>query len=353
MTIVEIEPCADRCGDCDPCWHADYEQQRIAREREAIAAGRANRCPVCHLVSYDPIDVREGYCGNLCRDWTGLGPREPAPEISENDPHVFTLVGSVLASDSARPPGRDTFQVTQLNQILAVEKTIKGDTEKKLTTLYHGLQKPALLSGITRSYRPLVEGDVVLPSESTLVQVKVDEALREVALTLSRLFDVTATKDWTNCNARADVIVDDQILLPAVPVTYLLFLEKQLVNVETFIRKLPTLDPAEKWEYDQVTDTWQTPVVDTARTKKTPRNHVKAEATDRHPAQVEMYTEDVVVGFWSTVKFSGALPARRVNELLDRVTALAAGVKMAQAKANTIPIENTQVGTVIFGYLFR
>jgi hypothetical protein len=35
---------------------------------------------------------------------------------------------------------------------------------------------------------------------------------------------------------------------------------------------------------------------------------VKAEATEKHPAQVEVYHEDVVVGQWKTVKFSGALP---------------------------------------------
>lgn len=27
-------------------------------------------CPVCHMTSYNPNDIREGYCGN-CHDWTG------------------------------------------------------------------------------------------------------------------------------------------------------------------------------------------------------------------------------------------------------------------------------------------
>lgn len=68
----------------------------------------------------------------------------------------------------------------------------------------------------------------------------------------------------------------------------------------------------------------------TVRTKKVPRNHVKAEATDKHPAQVDVYYEDVPVGYWTTVKFSGALPARRVNELLDRVEKLQQAVKFAR-----------------------
>lgn len=36
----------------------------------------------------------------------------------------------------------------------------------------------------------------------------------------------------------------------------------------------------------------------------------------------KVYYEDVPVGYWTTVKFSGALPAKRVNELLERVEKL-------------------------------
>ena len=35
-----------------------------------------------------------------------------------------------------------------------------------------------------------------------------------LASSLTRLFDVTLTKDHANCSARADVIVDGKILLP-------------------------------------------------------------------------------------------------------------------------------------------
>ena len=44
-----------------------------------------------------------------------------------------------------------------------------------------------------------------------------------------------------------------------------------------------------------------------------------AEATQQHPAQVQVYMEDVPEGDWTTVKFSGALPASRVRTLLERV----------------------------------
>jgi len=216
--------------------------------------------------------------------------------------------------------------VAKLNQIIAVEKGIKSKSHQDLTAAHHGLQKPALLAGISRTYQPKDEEGEQLPPESTRVQVQAEDVLRDTAATLTRLFDVTATKDWANCTARADVKVDGRVLVADVPVSYLLFLEKQLTDLNTFVRKL--------------------------RTKKVPRNHVKAEATEKHPAQVEVYYEDIPVGYWTTVKFSGALPARRVNELLDRVEKMQQAVKFAREEANGADVTDQRVGDAVFGYLF-
>jgi hypothetical protein len=59
------------------------------------------------------------------------------------------------------------------------------------------------------------------------------------------------------------------------------------------------------------------------------------------------------VGYWTTVKFSGALPARRVNELIDRVEKLQHAVKFAREEANNLEITDQRVGEVVFSYLFR
>ncbi|AQZ69963.1 unnamed protein product [[Actinomadura] parvosata subsp. kistnae] len=242
--------------------------------------------------------------------------------------------------------------MTKLNQILAVEKGVKSDVQRKVTDAYHQIQKAPLLSGISRTYQPIDDEGEQLPPESTRVQVQADEVLKGVGVALARLFDVTATKDWANCEARADVVVDGTVLLEQVPVTYLLFLEKQLTDVYTLVSKLPTLDPAETWSRDEATDTWRTDPVKTTRTKKVPRNHVLAEATDKHPAQVQVYNEDIVVGYWTKVNFSGALPQRRVNELLARVQKLQDAVKYAREEANGTEVVDKKVGERVFAYLF-
>lgn len=242
--------------------------------------------------------------------------------------------------------------MARLNQIIAVEKGIKSRSFQEITEAHHALQKQTALAGIARTYRPKDEEGEPLPPESTRVQLKADEVIRQVTESLTRLFDITATKDWTNCRAKADVVVDGQTLLTQVPATYLLFLEKQLVDLHTFVKKLPVLDAAETWQFDQSADCWATEPVQTIKTKKLPRNHVKAEATDKHPAQVDVYYEDVIVGYWRTVKFSGALPAQRINELLGRVERLQAAVKFAREEANATDADEQKVGERIFQYLF-
>jgi hypothetical protein len=240
----------------------------------------------------------------------------------------------------------------KLNQIIAVESGVKSRTNRSVTDAYHQLQKPQPFSGITRTYRPRDEDGEQLPGESTRVMVRAQDVVDAVLPELARLFDVVATKDQANTQARADVVVGEQVLAEQVPVTTLLFLEKQLNDLASLIGKMPTLDPAETWHFDEGQDAWASAVLETHRTKKVPQAFIKAPATDKHPAQVEVILTDEVVGYWQTVKFSGALPATRVRTLLERVVRLQDAVKFARERANSIEVEDTSLAGPVLGYLF-
>lgn len=244
--------------------------------------------------------------------------------------------------------------MTKLNAIIAVEKTAKSEGEKALTHAYQEVQKTPLLSGISRTYQPRDEEGDTLPPESERVQRNVEEILESAAKGLTRLFDVTLTKETANTNATADVVVDGETLLSEVPVTYLLFLEKKLTDLKTFVSKLPVLDPSTNWHSDTSLEdgVWVSDEVKTTRTKKVPRNHVLAAATDKHPAQVQVYHEDVIVGDWTTKKFSGAVPAARRAALIERVNKLSDAVKVARETANSIEVTDRKAGEAVFEYLF-
>ena len=62
-------------------------------------------------------------------------------------------------------------------------------------------------------------------------------------------------------------------------------------------------------------------------------------------------SEDVVVGVWVTVKQSGAMPAARKSELLERIERLSSAVKFARETANGVEVTKREVGERLFTYL--
>lgn len=242
--------------------------------------------------------------------------------------------------------------MAKLNQIIAVANGAKSRTQSGVAELYHKLQKPALMQGLSKKYRPKDEEGELLPAESHRVQFTAKEAIDSAVAQWSTLIDVVATQDVANCQAAADVVVDGKPVIKGVPVTNLLFLEKQLKDVESFVNAIPVLDPGSEWAFSDEADCWATPVVETVRTKKIPRNHVKAEATDRFPAQVDVYPEDVVVGYWNKIDFSGAIPQREKSQMIDRVRKLQDAVKAARELANGNDVKQVTFAVPIFAYLF-
>jgi hypothetical protein len=245
-------------------------------------------------------------------------------------------------------------QNLKLNQILTTEKGAKNKAENTFTVIHQMLQKPNLLSGISRTYTPRKEGDEVFPPEVQKVQFKTEDRLRDLSAALVDLFDETARKDKTNCAALADVILEDGIVLASgVPATHLLFIEKKLGDLITFFRKLAVLDPAEDWQRDEAQGLWRTAPTKQFKTKKVTTWEPIVAATKEHPAQLKERTNDEVAGEWTTIKYSGALPAERVTELLNRTEKLLRAVKRARAAANNTPVVDLRTGDAVLGYIFK
>lgn len=246
---------------------------------------------------------------------------------------------------------------TALHKVIALEKGVRSQTDDAIAGARQKVGKADLFAGLSRNYAPLhddVTGANELPPETRRVQLRVPDILADVQAALARLLDVTATKAVGNAVAKADIVVDGVTLVRDVPATWLLDLEKRLVDLRSFVSRLPTLDPAEKWsdEPDAAWEAYATEAAVTVRTKKVPRNHVVAEATDKHPAQVQVYTEDVPEGRWSTVKYSGAVPARQVTAMLARLSKLAEATQEARETANRQEVEHVTPGAAILGYVF-
>lgn len=242
--------------------------------------------------------------------------------------------------------------MSKLNQVIAVVAGKKANAAKAITDAYHLVQKPSLFDGISRTYQPKNEDGDKLPPESKSIQVKAGDLIKTVKVALTEMYDVVATQDTANTAAKANVVVDGKAILSNVPVTHLLFLEKQTNDLATFIGKLPILDPTENWVYNEASDQWVTEPSETTRTKKTPKAFVKAAATKEHPAQVDVFMDDELAGYWKTIKSSGAIPAKTRNDMLDRVRKLHEAVVKAREEANSIEAPNVSVGKEVLDYVF-
>ena len=183
------------------------------------------------------------------------------------------------------------------------------------------------------------------------MQQEAYKLLQQARARWSELWDLTLTQDAGNQSAKANVVVDGKTVLKEVPVTNLLFLEKQVNELETFVGKLPTPDPAEEWTHDPTTGLLRGKPSLSVRTKKEPTRFEKAPATKEHPAQVEILYIDTPVGVWNKTQFSGALTADEKNAILSRLRKLKDAIKVAREQANLTEVEPRKCGDPLFEYV--
>lgn len=241
----------------------------------------------------------------------------------------------------------------QLNQVVAVVAAKKKLALEAITSAYHAIQKPELFQGISRTYTPRDDEGERLPPETKIAQASVPALLDAISAPLTEMFDTVLTQDVANASAAGLVGVCGKVIGMNVPVTNLLFLEKQMNDLIVFIGKLPVLDPSESWHWDDQSNMYASAPTESVRPKKLPKAFVKYEATDKHPAQVEMFTEDVVVGYWKTIKFSGALKAADKAAMLDRARKLHEAVVKAREACNTVEVEEQTIGKSILNFVFK
>ena len=241
--------------------------------------------------------------------------------------------------------------VRKLNEVIAVEKEAGGRAKSKITGLHH--LKADQFAGIIREYQPVDDDGEQLTPETRLVQKSVPDVVRQFQDALSRWMDLCAERDQANCTAKANVVVGGETLLNDVPVTQLLFLEKQLRDpIRAFIEKIPVLPADQKWEKDEAAGLWKTQAVKKRRTQKDEQAQVVVEPTEHHPGQYHVFTKDVLVGHWHETRLSGAIPQEERQRMLDRVDALSVAVKQARERANLHEAPNVSTGTSVLNFIF-
>jgi len=245
-----------------------------------------------------------------------------------------------------------------LGQGVNTLRKAKGDVDKSVTKLYQLLQVNQSFQGYHKSYTPLEEEGRQLPDDVQTIKQDPLDLVAKVRAEWTKLFDMIASCDATNCTARADVIVQDAdgnpfTLLTDVPVTTLLAAEKWADNILTLIRSIPTLSMSHDWTWDANANRFAAPPELSEKTEKKMRHKVLVEPTEHHPAQVEVYHEDVPVGTWRLVRQSTARPAAEVAAMAKRAVAFKYAIGEAIQSANTASMTKVERAKVVFDYILQ
>lgn len=239
----------------------------------------------------------------------------------------------------------------KLHQLLPLFIQRKATGQKTIES-FSGLLNGANFTGMTRRYTPFDDEGQVLPPEDKPIIRSVDEMLSQLRPVWSEMVDAATTMDCTNQQASANIVVDDQTLAENVPGTTLIFLEKKSNELINAIKKLPTLDPSFKWTKDHNDKVYKAEPVETLKTQKVASPVVLYEATDKHPAQVEMQNKDVTVGKWITTAMSKAISQVEKDTMLRKATKLRDAIIFAREKANQQEVQDKTIGNSLFSFVF-
>jgi hypothetical protein len=249
-----------------------------------------------------------------------------------------------------------------LHEILAVEQDLKGNAERARTaTLESFRSKHNQFTGIRRTFRPFaVEED---SAELGGERVEADTKLaKTVAGELARALDTVASAitagfqiDEANTRAKADIVVDGEVVAKDMPATFLLQLERRLREVRAVLREAPCFDSVRPWVVDadaELEHVLKADPVVTIRKARTRKYNVMYEATKEHPAQVDVIEVDAPVGEIRSYEWTGKLSTAKKAALLDKLDSLMAAVKQARSRANTVEVNTAdRVGSLITDFL--
>lgn len=243
------------------------------------------------------------------------------------------------------------------HELLAIERNRKLQAQKLTNEVMTTFQKKQhLLGSKLVTLVPTDENAQIETREQSDLNTTVKKELDWLSEILADSFDSSHHLAHVNTLNRADVIVNDLVFLKNVPATELLELKKRLEHLKDLISAIPTLDPAKGF----TPDTAKGECVFVARedirtsTKKVKKVLVMAPATDKHPAQTQVYDADEPVGRLITKEWSGMITPAQKAKMLERIEDVIRAVVAARAKANAaqVPEGLDKIGKKITDYLF-
>lgn len=233
----------------------------------------------------------------------------------------------------------------KLHELLAVEGDLRAKAQQAVKDI-KGLFGSNKLVGQSRTYRPYQDQEPQA-SESQHLATTASDELSRLHGVFGTWMDAAIQKEVTNVLTSASV---DTLGLE-LPAPALLNLESRLAEIRAVYVSIPVNSESEIWNWSEDLGCWASEPRTTYRTQKVPERLVKYEATEEHPAQVDVYMRDAQVGEWTTLIHSGAFSPVQKQKCLDRIDELIGEIKRARQRANCQEARDVHVADKIFHFI--
>lgn len=246
--------------------------------------------------------------------------------------------------------------MSKLHEILAVETDQEGAFKKvieeavgtftKRADHFMGQNKKLIMFDDSKQNENLEENKEIVTT--------VLDKLKYVSDYVVRYLDIVYQKEKTNQLACADLIIDDKVIAKQLPATYLLGLESKLKFVRSMYEAIPTLAPGTKWKENNKlgNGVYEAVLDDKLKTAKSFMHKILVPATDKHPAQVEKWEEQIPVGRYTTSVQCGMLTPAQKSVLIGKVDKLIQACKTARQRANCQEVvTDATIGKVLIDYI--
>lgn len=191
-------------------------------------------------------------------------------------------------------------------------------------------------------------------SEQTEMATTVMARLEYTSKSFINFWDAKIQKESANQKATADVLVNEQIILKAVPVTFLLEMENELANLRKVYMSIPTQKQDVEWEEDTSSGKHHFKAKHSKialRSEKKSVFKTIAEATKEHPAQVKEVMQTRAIGRYITKQWTGTITPAKKAMMLERLDTIRMAIKKARQVANRQKVEKLAVGQTIFTFI--
>jgi hypothetical protein len=246
----------------------------------------------------------------------------------------------------------------KLHELLAVESDLKGQFEKIFAESKVTFEKkPDHFLGFHKNLKMFDssrEHEEAAAEQHKALVTTVDEKLKHTWKYAVKYFDALLQKEATNQTAMADLVVAGNVIAEKVPATFLLGMEDRLKRMRDLYESIPTLQPGVEWAKDEAErpGVFKAAYAEKAnKTEQTIQHKILVPPTDKHPAQIEKWTEQVPVGVYSNDRWSGMVSPARKAELLEKVDMLLNAVKKARQRANQAEVVKNNIAQKFFEFI--